>query len=291
MKFSILIAHYNNASFFTDCFESILKQTFTNWEVIIVDDFSTASEKKALKELILNDKRFFLYENETNRGVGYTKKKCMEYATGDICGFVDPDDALTSDALEESIKLYNNKNTVATYSQFYISDKNLIIDKIFPNSKKIKNGEKKFFNMQFEVAHFFTFRKETYERTEKIDETLTSSVDQDLYLKLYEKGNLAFIPKKLYLYRIHDGGVSQNKTKKEKLYKNWHLVLYNTLKRRNIQKLYNKDIDHIESLPNFIFEKESTLISKLIRKIFNFFLGGKYLLFCLKENNTEMLFC
>lgn len=267
MKFSILIAHYNNAVFFRDCFESIIKQTYSDWEVIIVDDCSEQSEKESLRALIAGDPRFFLYENEVNKGVGYTKKKCAELATGSICGFVDPDDALTPDALEESIKAYTSPNIIGTYSQFYMCDENLSITKTFPYSKKIRNGEKKFLNTQFEIAHFFTFRKETYLSTEKIDETISSSVDQDLYLKLYEKGDLFFITKKLYLYRIHTQGVSQDKGKKEKLYKNWHTVLYNTLKRRHIQKIYDKNIEDIENIPAFIFRKQNTFISKIVRKL------------------------
>ncbi|MCJ7934316.1 MAG: glycosyltransferase [Chryseobacterium sp.] len=267
MKFSILIAHFNNAAYFKACYESIIQQTFTDWEVIIVDDCSKEAEKEALKQMISDDSRFFLYENDTNRGTGYTKKRCAELATGEICGFLDPDDALTPDALEESIKAYSKYDIVGTYSRFYLCDEHLAVEKLFPHSGRIKNRSKYFFNINFNVAHFFTFKRKIYTTTEKIDETLTSSVDQDLYLKLHEKGNLFFINKSLYLYRLHAQGISQNKRKKEKLYKNWHTVLYNTLRRRKIKILYKKDVQHIECLPNFIFEKQNTLFTKFLRKI------------------------
>ena len=51
MKFSILIAHYNNAHYFKDCYESLIKQTYTNWEAIILDDASDDAEKEAVKNL------------------------------------------------------------------------------------------------------------------------------------------------------------------------------------------------------------------------------------------------
>lgn len=266
MKFSILIAHYNNASFFMDCYKSIINQTHTNWEVIIVDDCSEESEKNALKKIISGDPRFFFYENTANQGVGYTKRKCVELATGEICGFVDPDDALYPDALQQSINSFTNKDIIATYSLFHICNEKLVPLKLFPYSKKIKNGKPYFFNIKFQVAHFFTFRRETYEKGEKINDNLTSSVDQDLYLKLYEKGNFHFIKKSLYMYRTHCKGVSQDKTKKEKLYKNWHIVLYHALKRRNIIRIYGMDINKIEELPTFIFKKQNTLISRILNK-------------------------
>lgn len=267
MKFSILIAHYNNAVFFKDCFNSIIKQTYSNFEVIIVDDCSKESEKQNIKKIIADENRFFFYENQHNKGVGYTKKKCAELATGDILGFVDPDDAIVPEALEESIKAFKNKNIVAAYSQFYLCNSDLIPQKLFPNSRKVKNKQKKFLNLSFEVNHFFTFRKEEYDKTEKINECLTSSVDQDLYLKLYEQGEFNFIRKGLYLYRIHKDGVSQNQNKKEKLYKNWHIVLYATLKRRGVKKVFNKSIDEIKNLPTYLCRKHNTLFFKIIRKL------------------------
>ena len=64
MKFSILIAHFNNSVFFKDCYQSIINQTFANWEAIVLDDGSEEHEKLAVQKLIANDPRFQYYENE-----------------------------------------------------------------------------------------------------------------------------------------------------------------------------------------------------------------------------------
>jgi glycosyltransferase involved in cell wall biosynthesis len=77
------------------------------------------------------------FQNSENKGVGFTKKRCVEEASGEICGFVDPDDALTENAIEISVKAYN-ENYIATYSQFYLCDENLNIQKIL-KEQKIKN--------------------------------------------------------------------------------------------------------------------------------------------------------
>lgn len=267
MKFSVLIAHYNNAEYFKECFASLRSQSFTDFEVIVVDDCSEESEIENIKETIRSDSRFKLFLNEENKGVGFTKRKCVELASGEICGFVDPDDAITENAIKESIKAYQDSKTIATYSLFYVCDGNLKPQKNFDFTRKIKNGNPKFFNIRFEVAHFFTFKKEIYLKTNGINENITSSVDQDLYLKLYDLGNFSFIKKPLYLYRIHDKGVSQEQSKKNKLYKNWHIVLKETLQRREVTTLYGKKIEEISDLPTYIFEKQNTLFSKIIRKL------------------------
>lgn len=267
MKFSILIAHYNNAKYFEECYQSLISQTYNNWEAIIVDDASDKIQKEKLKEIIKNDSRFILVENASNRGVGFTKSRCINIASGDICGFVDPDDGLTPDALEKSIIEFQNENIIATYSKYWICDEHLTPSKPSFRSRKIRNGNPLFFNVRFKVTHFFSFRRDAYYETSGINEELTSAVDQDLYLKLYEIGNFKFIAEPLYLYRIHNKGVSQQKSKKDKLYENWHKTLLDTLNRRNIDVLFGKKVSKIPSLPHFIFHKRNTLIHKIVRKL------------------------
>lgn len=266
MLFSILVAHYNNYEYFLDCYESILKQTYQDFEVIILDDCSTDNSLEKIKELTKGDSRFRLFQNEENQGVGFTKRKCVELASGEICGFVDPDDALSENAIENSVENHTEKNVV-TYSKFLLCDANLNHLKLFPQSRAIKNGDQKFFNIFLEANHFFTFKRSAYNKTSGINPKLTSAVDQDLYLKLYEIGNFTFINEALYYYRLHEKGVSQEKSKKGKLNENWQQVILDTAKRRNIGRLYGKNIQDINNLPEFIFKNQNTFLKKIKKKL------------------------
>ena len=264
-KISVLIAHYNNFEYFKDCYNSLLKQTFQDFEVIVVDDCSTDDSFEKITELTQADSRFKLYRNDKNSGVGFTKRKCIEMANGEICGFVDPDDALQENAIEVSLKNHS-ENNVVTYSSFTLCDNNLKPQRTFAHSRAVKNGDKKFFNIFLEVNHFFTFKKSAYEKRAGINPELTSAVDQDLYLKLYEMGNFTFIKQPLYLYRLHANGVSQDLSKKIKLTENWQKVIVNTAKRRNIKQLYGKNIAEIDNLPAFLKNKQNDLFAKILRK-------------------------
>lgn len=266
MKFSVLIAHYNNAEYFMQCYESLKKQTFQDFEIIVVDDCSTDDSFEKIQNYCDGDSRVKFFQNSENKGVGFTKKRCVEEASGEICGFVDPDDALTENAIEISVKAYN-ENYIATYSQFYLCDENLNIQNIFKRTKKIKNKNPLFFNTEFEVAHFFTFKKEAYLRTEGINPNYKVAEDIDYILKLYEIGSFQFIKKPLYLYRIHKTGLSHDETKIKIKNETWHNVILNATKRRNIKKLYGKEVDSIKHLPKFIFQKENTLLKKIKRKL------------------------
>ena len=264
-KFSVLIAHYNNFEYFKDCYDSLLKQTFTDFEVVIVDDYSSDDSFENIAMLTKNDPRVKLFKNEKNSGVGFTKRRCIEMSSGEICGFVDPDDALVENAIETSLKNHT-ENNVVTYSSFILCDNNLQPQRTFAHSRAVKNGDKNFFNVFLEANHFFTFKKSAYDKTSGINPDLTSAVDQDLYLKLYETGNFTFIKEPLYLYRLHANGVSQDSSKKIKLNENWQKVILNTLERRKIDKLYGKNISEIPSLPTFLKTKQNNIIAKLLRK-------------------------
>ena len=242
MKFSVLIAHFNNSEYFKDCYQSLLLQTHENWEAIILDDASDQEQQTAVKNLIEGDHRFTYYENQQNQGVGFTKRKLIELATGEIVGFVDPDDAILPTAIAKSIELFEkNKNAVLTYSRFMSCDQYLKPITPFKSAKQVENSNPYFFNCPIQINHFVCFRKEIYENTEKINPDLKIAEDQDLYLKLYEKGDVIFLDEANYLYRSHSGGISQNEHKKES-YELWAKVIWMTMKRRNLKTINGKEI-------------------------------------------------
>ena len=146
-------------------------------------------------------------------------------------------------------------------------DENLKPQKVFRGSRPTPEQSYLFFNIFLKANHFFTFRKSAYDKTCGINPILTSAVDQDLYLKLYETGSFKFVKKPLYFYRYNIKGVSQDKYKKQELVNNWHIVLRDTIKRRNISKLYHLDPDSISNLPEFIYKKQNSIFGKLKRKI------------------------
>jgi glycosyltransferase involved in cell wall biosynthesis len=242
MKFSVLIAHFNNSKYFKDCYDSLLLQTSQNWEAIILDDASDENEKTAVKNLIKDDHRFKYFENPTNQGVGFTKSKLIELATGEILGYVDPDDAILPTAIERSLEIFTkDKKTVLTYSRFFSCDKDLKPLTPFKSAVQVQNKDPYFFNYPIQIAHFVCFKKATYLSTEKMNPELKISEDQDLYLKLYEKGKVVFIDETNYLYRTHEGGISQNDHKK-KSYEYWAKVIFSAMKRRNLKTINGKNI-------------------------------------------------
>ncbi|MDK7374444.1 glycosyltransferase family 2 protein [Weeksella virosa] len=265
--FSIIICNYNNGHYFNKCFETLINQKFTEFEVIIVDDKSSDNSIEIIEDLIKNDERFKFYINEKNSGYSFTLDRGIRLANSEIIARVDPDDGITENAISEMYKILENGVYCAAYSQMYQCDEDLNVKGVVPTTRKIPVGNKNFFNIFFEVTHFFAFKKSAYLKVGGLDTTLSSSVDQDLYLKLYEYGLFKFIKKPFYYYRIHNAGISQDLNKKIKLKANRNKVLENTIKRRGFSKLYGVEVNQIDDLINFIFNKQNTIFKKLQRKI------------------------
>ncbi len=254
MKFSILIAHYNNARYFKQCIDSLVSQTYSNWEAVILDDGSKEDEKNIVKTLIEGDDRFKFFENANNQGVGFTKSKLIELATAEILGYVDPDDALLPTAIEKSISIFKkNQKAVLTYSRFMACDKDLKPIAPFKSAKQVENNNPYFFNCPIQINHFVCFKKENYEGTEKMNPELKISEDQDLYLKLYEKGKVVFINETNYLYRAHESGISQNENKKQS-YEYWGKVIWNAMQRRGLTSINGKKIPEKYTSSQEIFD-------------------------------------
>ena len=109
MMFSIIIPNYNKSKYLIALIQSIKVQTFTDFEVLIIDDCSTDNSLSIVKSLIINDNRFKLMKNDSNRGVAFTRNRGLKAATADYCLFIDADDSFSnSDLLQDVYSLISD---------------------------------------------------------------------------------------------------------------------------------------------------------------------------------------
>lgn len=205
--FSILIANYNNGQYLQECLDSVFAQTYTNWEVILVDDKSEDNSKDIYENYKRNEKIKIFY-NEKNKGVGYSKNKCANKAVGSYATILDPDDALLPNALETIYKTFKtNPNIGLIYGELIYSDETLAPLHISGFLKQLNKNETV---LKSPITGHDSFKLEVYRKTKGYNPKLTSAVDQDLYLKIEEISQLFFLPTPLYLYRSNIKGLSQS---------------------------------------------------------------------------------
>ena len=142
-KISILMPSYNYASYIREAIESVIKQTYTNWELIIIDDASTDSSLGIIKEYLRKDPRIKLVINEKNLGLAKTLKKGISFAEGNWIAFLECDDIFQPTSLEKKIEAaqngaelifsaaegFDNKNKIQKFEK-HIEDINKYIIKL-----------------------------------------------------------------------------------------------------------------------------------------------------------------
>ena len=230
--FSILIANYNNGCYLQDALNSVMSQSYPNWEIIIVDDCSTDNSTDIYKELA-SDSRIHVYYNDVNSGAGYTKRRCAEEAHGEICGFVDPDDMLAvDDAISVMVQAHReNPDVSMVYSGYYaINEGREVIREV---SGAELNGCSALETLSWPFRHFVTFKKAFYDRTSGVDPFMKRAVDYDMYYKLEEVGRVMHLDRILYYYRHNSNSISLN----EGEYKSrvWHAyTCVEAMKRRGL---------------------------------------------------------
>ena len=220
--FSVLIANYNNGKYLDDAINSVFRQTYDNWEIIIVDDCSTDNSADKYKKYD-SDPRIQIFYNDRNHGCGYTKRRCAELAHGDICGFLDPDDTLTPDALEVMVKAHQEDDSLSmVYSRFNEVDENLQFIRVSKQQGIIPEGSS-FLEGDGGISHFVTFKTSAYRKTPGIDANFLRAVDHNMYFLLEEVGKVKFIDRVLYNYRTNTGSNISLGGNGDKAYL-WHLV-------------------------------------------------------------------
>ena len=100
LKFSVLVPVYNVEKYVGECIESVLGQSYNNFELILVDDGSTDRSGALCDEYAAKDSRIRVFHKE-NAGLLHTRRFGIERATGDVFVFLDSDDSLKPDALEK----------------------------------------------------------------------------------------------------------------------------------------------------------------------------------------------
>lgn len=204
-KVSILIANYNNGRYIMDAIDSIRRQSYHNWEIIIVDDCSTDNSMNIYRNLHDDDK-IRVFFNKQNMGCGYTKHQCVVHAGGSICGFLDPDDVLAEDAIQIMVDEHDrHPDSSLINSTCFNTDERLNILSVSTYGCSIPQGES-FLTYRKGITHFTTFRKKCYEKTDGIDPMMLRAVDHDLYYKMEEVGKVYFVDKPLYYYRHNTAG-------------------------------------------------------------------------------------
>lgn len=208
MKVSIIMCAYNVAEFIERAIDSIIAQSYQNWELIICNDASTDATVAIISKY-LNDPRIILIDQKTN--VGYVKNKnfAFTHATGQLLTQLDADDTCPNDRIEKQVNAFINHPDIkicgTNYQQIDLNDKPLLT----------KHYEQDFLIKEIENIYPFwfpglMFKKELFDEFGYFSEYFCGIFGDDNYwaVRVNRKYPIYFIKDILYNYRINPNSLT-----------------------------------------------------------------------------------
>lgn len=212
VKISILVPLFNTPeNFLREMIESVLSQTYENWELCLADgsDPAHAYVGAICEAYRLADKagRIVYKKLAKNDGISGNTNECLKLATGEYIGLFDHDDIIHPSILFEYVKAINEKNADYIYcdeTTFKGSDINHMLTMHFKPDYAIDNLRANNY-----ICHFSVFARELLDTTELFRSKFDGSQDHDMILRLTDRAkNVVHIPRLMYYWRSHAGSVA-----------------------------------------------------------------------------------
>jgi glycosyltransferase involved in cell wall biosynthesis len=214
---SVIMPVYNPGDYLVDAIESILNQTYQNFEFIIVDDASTDDSWKIIKSYTKKDKRIRSYKNPLNLGVSLTSNFAISKVRGNYIARMDSDDVSAPTRLQKQVAFLNrHPKTVLVGGQCTIIDQfgHSIGSKNFPLSPHQVLMEMLFWAVPVQQGFMMVNRTLLPQNFIWYSASKTSAEEIDLFFNLSQYGDFANLPYNLYYYRQIPGSLSRANPKK-----------------------------------------------------------------------------
>lgn len=213
-KVSVTIPVYNAARYVSEAVESILTQTYTDWELLLLDDGSTDGTTGILKDYASRDSRLSWWSTE-NRGVGAARVDLCERASGEFIATLDSDDVAMPSRLERQVAyLEEHENVVALGSNLERTDPYGLTLETTDLPLNHEEIHRELLKGRTHCLPQTTamMRKDAYVRIGGYSGRLKATEDLDLFLRMAEVGRLSNLSEALVRGRVHPGSVTATRS-------------------------------------------------------------------------------
>ncbi len=223
---SIIMPSYNTAKYIPDSINSVLSQTYRNFELIIVDDCSTDNTDEAVKPF-LSDNRIKYLKNEKNSGAAVSRNYALREAKGKWIAFLDSDDLWEKDKLEKQISFMVKNGYKFSYTDYIEIDENSEPLGVTVTGPKVIS-KTKMFDYCWMGCLTVMYDAEAVGLVQIED--IKKNNDYAMWLKVCKIADCYLLDEKLASYRKRAGSISNHGYLK--LIK-WHYKLYRNAEKRN----------------------------------------------------------
>ncbi|ANU10186.1 glycosyl transferase family 2 [Planococcus antarcticus DSM 14505] len=203
-KVSVIIPTYNRSELLKKAVKSLENQSHQNFEIIIIDDFSTDDTAEVVQEM--QDDRIIYLKHDTNKGGSEARNTGIKMATGRFIGFLDSDDQWLPDKLEKQLQLFADRPDVGViYTGVQVVNENNQ-----PTRKIIPEYQGNILSNLFESNCIDTtssvlVKKEVLDQVQGFDAGLPSCQDWDLYIRLAQVTKFDYVKESMVLFYHHSG--------------------------------------------------------------------------------------
>lgn len=205
---SIIIPSYNRAETILNSLKSILNQTYTNWECLVIDDFSTDNTVDVINQIIKNDSRFRYLLNEKNKGAQGARNTGIIHSKGDWVAFNDSDDVWLANKLRMQIDVlieHSFKENLVIHGNCIVKDHTLNTDEYWTLNKSNDNDLKFYLKESAILYPSILTSKKFLLSSGLLDEQVPSYQEWDLALQLVKKSDFVHLDEPLFIYNKHIG--------------------------------------------------------------------------------------
>lgn len=260
---SVIIPVYNVEKYIAKALLSICNQTYSNLQIVVVDDCSTDNTYQIIREIARSDSRILLLKNEVNSKIVKTLNFALQYAKGDFIARMDGDDISSPERLEKQLNfLIKNPEYALVGSHVHtIDESDTIIGKL-----RLPIGHKKVekvITYSSPVLHIWLARSEIYKKLKGYRE-IPGAEDYDFLLRMSSEGfKFTNLDSYEYSVRLRDGNTTSTIGFNQRLMSNYVVELY-------YSRLKNNRDD-------FSFNSVNDYINKYAKQKINFDKSNEYL--------------
>lgn len=209
-RVSVIMPVHNAERFIRASIDSVISQTFNNWELLIIDDASTDASMTIAKKYAEKDSRIFVLENKNHIGMPSAPRNTgVRMAKGRFIAFLDSDDMWKPNKLEQQLPLFEDKRTAIVYSNYEKTDQDSITqpERIVKAPQKITYHQMLLGNIIGNLTGIYDTLK-----VGKIPIENVHHEDYVMWLAILKKGYIGKNTNTVSaIYRTHGGSVSANK--------------------------------------------------------------------------------
>jgi len=226
---SVIIPTYNRKKKLPTAIDSVLNQTYKNWELIVVDDRSTDDTRKLIEKYSQRNKRIKYLLNKRKKGPAGARNHGMKNAKGKYIAFLDSDDEWYPNHIKDSVELMEKAGLDMVFGKDNLIDKGVNKKKYITMSLTKKRfydnlPKKNIFKEGYILEGFFNYlignsclatdsimvRKEVLERLRGFDEKLRVAEDYDLWLRIAKDFKIGYLDKLKVKYNLSQGHYSMD---------------------------------------------------------------------------------